>query len=77
MTGDRTMRIVWYKGRPYGISNNPFGRSESRTHWYIQIDGEWHRLFERVLMGADANNWAEVEKRALDWLTARDAARQR
>lgn len=77
MTADRTMRILWYKGRPYGISNSPFGAAEPATHWYILLDGAWHQLFERVLMGPDADQWEEVEKRALDWLTARDAARQR
>ena len=66
MGTDPTMRIVWHMGRPYGISNMPFGPSEPATEWHILMPSGWLPLF-RYRAG---DEWSTVERRVLDWLAA-------
>ena len=45
MTTDPTMRIVWYLGKPYGISSKPFGPTAPATEWQVLMPSGWLPLF--------------------------------
>ena len=61
---DPTMRIVWYLGKPYGISSRPFGPSEPATEWHVLMPSDWLPLFPY----RDGDDWSAIERRVLDWL---------
>lgn len=67
MTSDPTMRIVWYQGHAYGVSNSPPGEPTA-GFWYVLTGGEWQRLFPN----ADADEWEQIEPRVLRWLEQRE-----
>ena len=64
MTTDPTMRIVWYLGKPYGISSRPFGPWEPATEWHVLMPSGWLPLFPY----RDGDDWSAIERRVLDWL---------
>lgn len=65
MATDPTMRIVWFNGKPYGVSNTPFGPSEPATDWHVLMPSGWLPLFPY----RKDEGWSIVEQRVLDWLT--------
>jgi hypothetical protein len=65
MTADPTMRIVWHAGKPYGVSNTPFGPSEPPTEWHILMPSGWLPLFPYQV----GDDWSSIEQRVLDWLS--------
>jgi hypothetical protein len=68
MNSDKTMRILWYKGRPYGISTAPFGPSSTTGQWYVLLVEGWEPLFPSTT----SDQWPDIEQRALDWLESRE-----
>jgi hypothetical protein len=64
MTVDPTMRIIWYGGKPYGISSAPFGTSEPPTEWHILMPSGWLPLFPY----RPTDEWPRIERQVLDWL---------
>jgi len=70
MATDPTMRIVWFRGKPYGISNTPFGPSEPPTDWHILMPSGWLPLFPYH----ENDDWPGIEERILDWLERGDAS---
>jgi len=68
-TTDKTIRIVWFDGRPYGVTNEPPSGVANGPYWYIRLEEGWHPLFERA--SGDREGWSDVERRVLDWLAER------
>ena len=64
MATDPTMRIVWFRGKPYGVSNAPFGPSQPPTAWHILMPSGWMPLFPY----SAGDDWSQIEQRVLDWL---------
>ena len=73
-TKDPTVRIAWFRGQAYPISNAPIGQAPSNT-WYVFADGRWHELFEQTPKELDSAAWRALEERVIQWLEARGSSR--
>ena len=67
---DPTVRIVWFRGRAYPISNAP-GDTEAGRTWHVFVDGRWEPVLEGADKEMDSAAWRELEARVVDWLDTR------
>jgi hypothetical protein len=67
-----TMRIVWYEGHAYPVSNSPPGKEGRGKYWYVLVEGDWQRLFACPSEAPSAGSWERIRDRVLEWLGKRE-----
>ena len=66
MTRNPSVRIVWYEGKAYPVSNtSPSFHTD--TGWYVLLPDGWYQVAECGAPDVDTA-WEDVESCVLEWL---------